>query len=297
MIHKIKNLIKRFLASVVYLMHRVRILPNKIKVYSVDETLDILLTTEKSMVRFGDGEIVVLSGKNIFFQTASPEISEGLKRILQYKYDDLIVTLPDIFDNLDIYVPASQRFWKDHLLFFRKVYNQFCNPYRKYYNTSVSRGYVTLSDKSYSGKWFNKFRQLFKDKKLVIVEGSTTHNGVGNDLFEYAYSIERIICPSRNAYCVRDKIREKCLEYAKDVLFLFSLGITAKGLVEELFLEGYRVLDIGNLDMEYEWFLRNALKKEEIPKHNIVGVEANKAAGYNSYLEQIVYTISECKRK
>ena len=84
MIQKIKNLVKRFLASTVFFMHRAGILPNRIKVYSVDETLDILLTTEKSMVRFGDGEIVVLSGKNIFFQTASPEISVGLKRILQY---------------------------------------------------------------------------------------------------------------------------------------------------------------------------------------------------------------------
>ena len=153
MIQKIKNLVKRFLASTVYLMHRVGVLPNKIKVYSVDETLDILLTTEKSMVRFGDGEMVVLSGKNIFFQTASPEISEGLKRILQYAYDDLIVTLPDIFGDLDIYVPASQIFWKDHLLFFRKFYNQFCSPDRIYYNTTVSRGYVTLSDKSNSRRW------------------------------------------------------------------------------------------------------------------------------------------------
>lgn len=290
---KIKGLVKGFLASIVYLMHKSDILPNKIKVYSVDETLDMLLTTEKSMVRFGDGEIVVLSGKNIFFQTASQEISEGLKRILNYAYDDLIVTLPDIFDDLNIYVPASQRFWKDHLLFFRKVYNQFCNLDKKYYNTTVTRGYVTLSDKSNSRRWFEKFRHLFKNKKLVIVEGYTTHNGVGNDLFEYAGSIERIICPSRNAYCVRDKIREKCMEYNKDVLFLFSLGITAKGLVEELFLQGYRVLDIGNLDMEYEWYLKNAPKKEEIPKHKVVGEEANKAAGYINYLEQIVCTIGE----
>ena len=141
--------------------------------------------------------------------------------------------------------------------------------------------------------WFDKFKQLFKDKKIVIVEGCTTHNGVGNDLFEYADSIERIICPSRNAYCVRNKIKEKCLEYSKDVLFLFSLGITAKGLVEELFLQGYRVLDIGNLDTEYEWFLENAQKKEIIPKHKVVGEEANKAAGYINYLEQIVCTISE----
>ena len=292
MIGRIMKPVKRFLASLVYEIYRHRLLPNKIRVHSVDETLDILLTTDKSMVRFGDGEIVVLSGKNIFFQKASPEISAGLQRIIQYQYDDLIVTLPDIFDGLDKYVPSSRIFWKDHLLFFRKVYNKFCNPNRIYYNTSVSRGYVTLFDKSKSGEWFNKFRSLFRDKKLVIVEGCTTHNGVGNNLFEDAASVERIICPSRNAFAVRDKIIEKCLEYDRDRLFLLSLGITAKGLAEELFLHGYRVIDIGNLDMEYEWFLSNAQKKEHIPKHKVIGIESNMAAGYDNYLKEVVCEIT-----
>lgn len=293
MIQQIKNPIKRMLASLVYAVYKSGIKKNRIKVHSVDETLDVLLNTEKSMVRFGDGEIVVLSGKNIFFQTSSKEISNGLKRIIQYQYDDLIVTLPDIFENLDIYVPESRLFWKDHLLFFRKVYNKFCNLNRIYYNTSVSRCYVTLVDKRLCAGWFEKFRKVFKDKKLVVIEGYTTHNGVGNNLFEYAVSIDRIICPSRNAYAVREQIKEKCLEYEKDRLFLFSLGITAKGLVEELFLLGYRVLDIGNLDMEYEWFLNNVCKKVPLYKHQIVGEKENKEAGYDKYLEQIVYNIVE----
>ena len=64
---------------------------------------------------------------------------------------------------------------------------------------------------------------------------------------------------------------EECLKFDQDKLFLFALGVTAKALVEEMFLKGYRVIDIGNLDMEYEWFLRKAVKKEPIPKHSIVG--------------------------
>ena len=64
--------------------------------------------------------------------------------------------------------------------------------------------------------------------------------------------------------------------------------MTAKALVEEMFLKGYRVIDIGNLDMEYEWYLRKATKKEPIPKHSVVGKEANERAGYGEYLSQIV---------
>lgn len=287
MIIPIKEMVKKGLASIVYVAYR-KFAPLKIRVYSIDETLDELLHTNKSMVRFGDGEIVVLSGRSIFFQTASEEISDGLKRIIRYQYDDLIVTLPDIFDGLEQYIPESQNFWKDHLLFFRKAYYRFCNFEKKYYNTSVSRCYITLADKVKAAGWFEKFRQVFSEKKLVVVEGVTTHNGVGNDLFALAESVERVVCPSRNAYSVREKILQTCLQYEKDRLFLFSLGITAKALVEEMFLQGYRVIDIGNLDMEYEWYLQKAEKKEPIPKHAVVGVEANRQAGYDDYLAQVV---------
>lgn len=288
MVTRIKEPVKKVLAAFVYEVYR-RFAPLKLRVCSIDETLDELLNTEKSMVRFGDGEIVVISGKDIYFQSASEEISHGLKRIISYPYEDLMVTLPDIFNGLEQYVPDSQEFWKDHLLFFRKIYYNYCNCNKKYYNTSVSRCYVTLSDKTKSAGWFEKFRQVFCGKKLVVVEGTGTHNGVGNDLFGLAASVERIICPGRNAYAVRENILQACLQYEKgDRLFLFSLGITAKSLVEEMFLKGYRVIDIGNLDMEYEWFLRKAVKKEPIPKHSIVGEEANRKAGYEEYLSQIV---------
>ena len=287
MIAQIKQSVKKVLASVIYQIYH-NCLPVKIRVHSVDETLDELLTTDKSMVRFGDGEIVVLSGKNIYFQAASPEISAGLKRIIQYEHEGLMVTLPDIFDSLEIYIPSSRAFWKDHLLFFRRVYYRYCNPQKYYYNTSVSRCYLTLADQSESGKWFEKFRQVFRDKRLVLVEGSTAHNGVGNNLFSEAACVQRIVCPPRNAYAVRDRILEECLKFERDRLFLFALGVTAKALVEEMFLKGYRVIDIGNLDMEYEWYLRKATKKGPIPKHSVVGKEANERAGYGEYLSQIV---------
>ena len=58
-------------------------------------------------------------------------------------------------------------------------------------------------------------------------------------------------------------------------------------LTEDLFLKGYRVIDIGNLDMEYSWFLMNAKEKIAIPKHSIVGIEANRKAGYLQYLDEI----------
>ena len=283
----IKRWIKDILALIDYRLYRLGIKKCNIKVHSIEETIEELIHTDKSMVRFGDGEITMIRGRSLKLQQVQPEIVEGLKRILSYQYDDMVVTIPEIFDDLSIYRKESRQFWRDHLLFSRKIYEQYCNNDRVYYNTSLSRFYYALEDKSKCGQWIEGIRCIWKDKDVVVVEGERTHNGVGNDLLDTAGSVERIIGPASDAYGKLDEIIECCKEYSKDRLFLVSLGVAAKFFTERMFLEGYRVLDIGNLDMEYEWYLSNAGQKERILKHDIVGEAANEEAGYQKYLEQI----------
>lgn len=282
-----KRKIKNLLAAAAYFLYEKKIMHNSIRVHSIDETLDELLNTEKSMVRFGDGEIVMIKGKNLALQQASPEISEGLSEILKYPYDNLMVTIPDIFTTLSAHRRESRQFWQDHLLFCRKIYERYCNPNRIYGSTFVSRCYYFAQDKGDCGRWFAKIKKLWENRDVVIVEGSRTHNGVGNDLLDSAAGIERIICPPSDAYGSLDQILSECEKYSKDRLFLLSAGVAAKFLACALYKKGYRVLDIGNLDMEYEWFLRKAGGKIPLEKHNIIGEEANRKAGYGEYLRQI----------
>lgn len=282
-----KQKIKDILASLVYFLYEKGVLHNRIRVHTIDETIDELLSTEKSMVRFGDGEIVMIKGVDLMLQKASPEIGEGLAGILEYPWDDLMVTIPGIFDTLSDHHKASRKFWKDHLLFCRKTYEKYCNPDRIYYTTFVSRCYYFGKDRSLCDGWFAKIRKIWENKDVVIVEGTKTHNGVGNDLFDSAASIERIICPPSDAYSALPAIIEECVQYDKDRLFLLSVGVAAKFLAVELFQRGYRVLDIGNMDLEYEWYIRQVPDKVPLEKNNIVGEEANRRAGYDDYLSQV----------
>lgn len=282
-----KQKIKDILAAVVYFLYEKGILHNRIRVHSIDETIDVLLHTEKSMVRFGDGEIVMIRGGDLMLQKASPKIAEGLAEILAYSFDDLIVTIPGIFETLSDHHRESRQFWRDHLLFNRKTYETYCNPDRVYYSTFVSRCYYYAADRSGCGAQFAKIRKIWENRDIVVVEGERTHNGVGNDLLDTARSIERIICPPSNAYEAIPAILDACMTYGRDRLFLLSVGVAAKFLAVELFRQGYRVLDIGNLDMEYEWFVRHSPGKMKLEKHELVSEEANRAAGYTVYLEQI----------
>lgn len=270
-----KVVIKKVLAEVAYLYYRIvnniGIIEPTVRVMSVDETIDELINSNKSLVRFGDGELKVIRGGTLEFQEADKELADELTDIIGYRYDDLMVSVQDIFGNLDMYVAKSQTFWKDHLLFYRKYYKKLCNPRRVYASTSFSRSYITIADKSQSSRWFEKAKRIWKDKDVVIVEGRTTYNGVGNDLFDGCKSVRRIICPPTDAYEKIDEIRAECLTMPEDVLFLVTLGPAAKPLVRDLFLAGYRAIDLGQMDSEYDMFLAGAKEKTSIPKpHELV---------------------------
>lgn len=283
----VNQLIKDRIAEFVYSFYKRGIIKNRIRVYSIDETLDQLVNTNKSLVRFGDGEITMIRGRSLKLQKVDPGLVEDLKRILQYEYDELMVSVPDIFDGVEQYHAKSQQFWKDHLLFSRRIYEKYCNTERIYGNAYVSRCYYAFEDKKLCSQWFAKVRKIWANKHIVVVEGERSHSGAGNDLLDTALDVERIIGPSSNAYQRLEEIKKECLKYPKDRVFLVALGAAAKALTEALFLEGYRVIDIGNLDMEYEWFLQKAERKMDLKKHEVVGIEENKEAGFEKYLSEI----------
>lgn len=286
-----KEKIKSILADFVYWLYEKGILKNRIHVMSMDETIDALLMGDKSIVRFGDSDIVMMCGRETIVQDRAPKLGEKIVRLLRCERENLLVGIPDVFEGISQYTQKSQRFWKNHLLIFRHVYVKNCVPGYPYCNAFLSRMYYNYADKSLCGPWIARFRRVWDGKRLVVVEGAGTHNGVGNDLLDNAAGVQRIICPPTNAWQAYDRILDACLEMEKDKLFLLSLGSTAKALASDLVDRGYRVIDIGNLDMEYEWFLHGAEKKEKLVKHDVIGREANIAAGYEEYLKQIYRSV------
>ncbi len=286
-----KEKIKKLIFELVYRMYRVGIKKNKLFVYSIEETIDALIDTGKSIVRYGDAEIRIIEGHSTDFQTYDPVLAKRLYDILQFKNENLLVGIPDIFDSLEMYHDKSKDFWKEHLYFSRKTYEKYCDENKKYYNAFLSRMYYIYKDKDLCAKWFTDVKKIWKDKPILLIEGDTAHNGVGNDLFAETKGIRRIVGPHKDAYFCYEKILEVCRKEPKGTLVLVALGNTAKLLAEDLSGEGYQIIDIGNLDMEYEWFLHGAEGKEPIPKHAIIGEEANKNAGYQEYLDQIIARI------
>lgn len=282
--------IKRPIYEVVYQLYQHGILHNKIIIKSLDETVEQLLNSNDSIVRFGDGDFQLISGQTVFYQDFDPQLQAQMLEIINSNYEGLLIGLPDIFEGVSQYAPSNMSFWKEHLFYRRKTYYKYCIS-NIYYNAFFSRPYIMYADKSVQGDFFKKVKKLWDNRDIVIVEGYIGHNGVGNDLFDNTKSISRILCPSTNAYRVYDEILANCQSFSKGHLFLMAIGAAGKAVTLELFKQGYRIIDIGNLDMEYGWFLEGATAKCRVPKHEIVTVEDNIMAGYTEYLDQVYVRI------
>ena len=109
---------------------------------------------------------------------------------------------------------------------------------------------------------------------LVLVEGAQTRFGVGNDLLDNAGSVVRILAPAVNAFSKYDEILSAIRQEADGRLILLALGPTATVLACELCRLGFWAIDIGHLDIEYEWYRMGAKEKVAVP-----GKYTNEAGG------------------
>jgi len=246
----------------------------KIKVKTTDETLDEILKRKTSLIRLGDGELNLIFGENLKFQKHNKKIEKELKEILKFNSEDLLICLPNIFSDLNIYTDDAKLFWKQYLL--RKIHKilRVIDFNKIYYDTQISRFYMDVRDKEKVKSRVQKIFKIWEGREVIIIEGEKSRLGVGNNLFEKAKKIERIICPSHEAYSISEKIFEKVLKKEKDKLILLALGPTATILGYKLYKKGYQVIDIGHIDVEYEWYLKKAQKKEAL-KNKYIGEVSN----------------------
>lgn len=232
-----------------------------IKVLDLYQTLEYVKEHQASVVRFGDGEIDIMAGRSIPYQDYDSQLATELEGLISKSSNpNLLICQSDVFENLDRYTDKAKIFWKEHLKqnlsFYLKV-----SKADWYGSTFLSRPYIDLKDKSNSPVYFEELKSLWRDKKILIIEGELSRSGVGNDLFSKALKVDRIIGPSRNAYAYKNQLLEEIVKQFNHDLVLIMLGPTAKVLVAELAQLGVWAIDLGHIDSEYEWFKMGVTEK------------------------------------
>lgn len=282
------------------------LLRRKIDVRGNRETLDYILSARCSVSRYGDGEFQMIlrylgdttcMGGNRF-QDYNPELARKLYEIVSESQPEInhIVCIPLWFHTgLHDYKPLVRRYCRDYMLLNLRRIFPILNPGRKYFNANISRFYMSFVDKAHCGPHVAKLKEIWNGRDICIVEGEKSRLGVGNDLFLNARSITRILCPPTNAFDKYDEILNGIsVNVSHDNLLILALGHTATVLAYDLARLDYQAIDLGHIDIEYEWMKMHAEEKTLIKNKYVNEVDGGDIVtdcDDADYLNQIILRI------
>lgn len=269
------------------------------QLYKIEETIESIVNDRKSMARFGDGEFAIMCNKKRqAFQHLDDRLAGRLKEVIQSEEEGFLIGIADNYGSLDAYSAAGKwgirNYMTDEV---RKDHRKFLNLDRRYHNAYISRPYVLYADNLTDApqKRFRNLKRIWENRKIIFVEGTLTRLGVGNDLFQNAKQIRRIEAPPVNSFDKYDEILEAALKFAEpDSLFLIALGPAAGVLAYDLYHAGYQAIDIGHIDLEYEWYLKGTGERCEVKnKYNNEWYGGEKVEDIydEEYSNQIIYVV------
>lgn len=281
------------------------------KILTAEETIDRIIANKISVCRFGDGEFNVvinqIKGYDISrksgFQNFDKKLASRLIEILktdQEQNSNCLVCLPGCMFAIGTgYLRRyAASFWEEYT--YKNIHTilKLLNTANTYGDTNFSRFYLSHKNKKNCKSYLQHVKLIWQNRNILIVEGNKTLLGVGNDLFSNAKNIKRIICPPKNAWHSYDAIHSAVVdEMSKEdekTLVICALGMTATVLAYDLAELGFQAIDIGHIDIEYEWMRMNAVSKVAVPG-KFTNEAKNKIDNYdlrdNKYFSEIVRNI------
>lgn len=272
----------------------------KPKMRSNQETLHLIIDEGKSLARFGDGEFSIASNINRQkFQETNLELAARIKEVLKTDNENLLVALADNYGSLEKYNQQGADGIRCYMTEdTRKLHESLLDKDKVYSDAYITRPYVLYKDNLTDApkRRFDELKKIWDSKNIIIVEGAETRLGVGNDLFDNAESIRRILAPATNSYSRYNEILNASLEVAKTAdIFLLAIGPSAGVLAYDLTVSGIQAIDVGHIDMEYEWMLAGkGIRVPVVGKYNneIEGGDIVENIHNEAYECQILYNFS-----
>ena len=268
----------------------------KLKIMTVEDTI-LYLLKGKSCARYGDGEFKLMDNKSINFQSANAVLAQRLRDTLDCYDPDILICLPSSLNSTSGMTKRAAEYWINFLVQNRKKWMKQLDTKRVYGDAFISRPYMDRKNKESSMKVFSSIRQLWDKRDVVIVEGEQTRFGIGNTLLDNANNIRRILCTQKNAFEQYDLILTAIDSFSRETLIILALGPTATVLVPPIHAKGFQALDLGHLDIEYEWYLMKTTTKVQVEgKYTNEAVEKKLVLSDDPiYREQIYLNLNELR--
>lgn len=232
-----------------------------------EKAVEKIRKEKKSLVRFGDGEFELMRmRRRARFQSAEAELAGRLREILRSNEENILIAIADNYGSLEKYTEEAAESIREYLTpEVRREHMELLMPDQVYYDAYLSRPYMIYKEKEKAGKRFGELKKIWEGRDVLVVEGDRTRMGVGNDLFDNVRSLRRILAPGEDAFHRYDEILSAVKQQTDVELVLAALGPTASVLSYDLAVSGMWAVDIGHLDLEYEWYHSSEKEKRRIP--------------------------------
>lgn len=268
-----------------------------LRVMDNEDTLDFIDRYHPSIARIGHYEVALINGNKQPLQDPAYDLCQKLDAVAKkMSSNKLLVCLDDVFYSLALFSDHVQDRWKNQLNTYKNYYESLTEGgfQNVYGNAMLTTPYINFKDHSQAAHIFKRIKQWWQDRDILVVEGYYTRSGVGNDLFDNAKSVSRVICPDHNAWDKHDQIVEAIKKYGKDKLILLAVDSTSAVLAAELADWG-QVIDLGYIDRDYAWSKMGVTTPVTLANKLIPGLNEEtdvSNTGDQSFLDQIVVNLS-----
>lgn len=258
-----------------YCYWRTSSMRNRLHILNSEETVQYIIQNRCSVSRFGDGEFQMITHflnngttENFHvdtFQRYEPRLACRLIDVLRSPIPNHLVCIPYAFHDSSVWKGYQRIFFeRDWLLRLKDIISRL-DLEKSYGDSCFTRFYYGRRDIKNYDTYIELLKKIWDKRNLLIVEGEHSRLGVCNNLFDNASVIHRILCPTTNAFTKYDEILSAVRKMSQTYLVLIALGHTATVCAYDLSKYGYQAIDIGHIDIEYEWLKMRAKHKVAVP--------------------------------
>lgn len=219
----------------------------------LDEFKTLAELKNRSIARYGDGELKLCLKRDCVSQVYTPELAKEMRKILLSK-NKCLVGIPRVMDTM-----PSIEFWKRYRdSRYTLMYDQ-----KKLYGSS----FITRPDNAphiNTEEYWTEMENLWKGKDVTLVVGS--RRSFMPHMFPQATSVRVVVTPRRDAHAQIDRLMEEIGRPAGVVIL--ASGASATCMAARLDEFGVHAIDLGHAGTKLREKYQGLAKE---PPVNLVG--------------------------
>ena len=213
-------------------------------------------------------EILQESGLNFTEEYSFSDLYSSNGRPLRFDFavfdddENLMIGTPEPYysHSIDL-TEKSKNFILQWFPKWHKIIEKYYNYDRTYYSTHISQMFPEYAYYDFENH-YNNLKQIWNNKKITIITGDRVYNNIEHNIFENASEISYIYGPTENAFDEYEELKTKLINTPKENILIFALGPAGKILAYDMYKMGYRVLDLGHLIKDYDFYRKSKTMTE-----------------------------------